>query len=306
MRSIFQVFQRGLQRTRTSLVRRIQALFEDTEHWDEAAYERLEAALIGADLGVDVNLRLVDEIRDRYKRGLIASADDILEAARQDILGLLSHQNRPDTVPLADVSPTVVLMVGVNGSGKTTTAAKLAHLWKEDGRTVILAACDTYRAAGTEQLQLWGERVGCQVVAGKQGGDSAAVAFDAVTAARRRTADVVIVDTAGRQHTRRDLMGELAKIRRTVGKACEGAPHEVLLTLDASTGTNAITQAREFGRQCEVTGLILTKLDGTGKGGVVVGIRRELGYPVYFVGLGEKMEDLQPFSAELFTRALLE
>ena len=286
-------------------MRRIRALFDETQQWDESAYERLEAALIGADLGVDVSLRLVGEIRARYHRGLIATADDILGTAREDILGLLSQQDGQQTVRLADAPPTVILMVGVNGSGKTTTAAKLAHLWKEDGHTVILAACDTFRAAGTEQLQLWGERVGCQVVSGRQGGDSAAVAFDAVAAAQRRKADIVIVDTAGRQHTRRDLMGELAKIRRTVGKACEGAPHEVLLTLDACTGTNAITQAREFGRQCEVTGLILTKLDGTGRGGVVVGIRQELGYPVYFVGLGEQVSDLQPFSAELFTQALL-
>ena len=197
-------------------------------------------------------------------------------------------------------------MVGVNGSGKTTTTAKLAHLLKQDGKSVLLAACDTFRAAGTKQLEIWGERVGVPVVAGQQHGDAAAVAFDAVKAAISRKVDVLIIDTAGRQHTKKSLMDELGKLKRTIDKACPGAPHEVLLTVDASTGTNALIQAREFGKLCEVSGLLLTKLDGTGKGGVVVAIRHELGYPVYFAGFGEELDDLQPFENKTFAKALFE
>jgi fused signal recognition particle receptor len=197
-------------------------------------------------------------------------------------------------------------MVGVNGSGKTTTTAKLAHHFKEDGSNVLLAAADTFRAAGTEQLRIWSERVGVPVVSGSKGGDAAAVAFDAVAAAKQRSADLVLIDTAGRQHTHRGLMEELAKMRRTLDKALPGAPHEVWLTVDASTGTNALVQAREFGKVFKLTGLILTKLDGTGKGGVVVAIRKELGLPVHYVGLGEAVTDLQPFDPEMFARALFE
>jgi len=305
MKSVFTVFQRGLQRTKTSLARRVQALFTDARVWDDDKYEELEAALIGTDLGVDISLRIVADIRERYQRGQIDTSADILAVARADVLARLQR----DVVPplrTATAGPTVVLLVGVNGSGKTTTAAKLAHLWRQDGHAVILAAADTFRAAAVEQLRIWGERVGCPVVAGRQGGDAAAVSYDAVQAALQRRADFVLIDTAGRQHTRKGLMDELAKIRRTVAKAQPGAPHEVWLTVDASGGTNALTQAREFGRLCEVTGLILTKLDGTGKGGVVVAIRHELGYPVRFVGLGEKMTDLQPFDPELFVRALFD
>lgn len=305
MKSVFSIFQRGLQKTKTSLVRRIRGLFQDIKTWDEAAYERLEATLISADLGFDASVRIVDSIRDRYERGLIQSAEDVLDVARCDIVETF-EQSPPTPFALNDFPPTVVLVAGVNGSGKTTTTAKLAHLLKSDGKSVILAACDTYRAAGIEQLQIWGERVGCPVVAGKPGGDAAAVAFDAVQSGRNQNADAVLIDTAGRQHTRKDLMAELEKVRRTVGKACPGAPHRVLLTLDASTGMNALIQAREFGRTCQVTGLVLTKLDGSGKGGIVVAIQRELGYPVLFVGLGESLDDLQPFEPQAFARALFE
>ena len=305
MKSVFSIFQRGLQKTKTSLVRRLRGLFQDIETWDETAYERLEATLIGADLGFDTSVRIVDSIRDRYERGLIRSAEDVLDVARRDIMETF-EQSPSVSFALIDSPPTVVLVTGVNGSGKTTTTAKLAHLLKNDGKSVVLAACDTYRAAGIEQLQIWGERVGCPVVAGKPGGDAAAVAFDAVRSACNRNADVVLIDTAGRQHTRKDLMAELDKVRRTVGKARPGAPHHVLLTLDASTGTNALIQAREFGRTCAVSGLVLTKLDGSGKGGVVVAIQRELGYPVLFVGLGEGLEDLQPFDPRTFARAVFE
>lgn len=305
MRSIFRVFQHGLQRTKAGLLRRLQAIFSDTRRWDAETYEQLEAALISTDLGAEISTRLVADIRDRYERGQIATTADVLGVARETVLALLRPGDEP---PLRTnpQGPTVILVVGVNGSGKTTTVAKLAHAFRQDGRTVLLAAADTYRAAGIEQLQIWGERVGCPVVAGKQGGDAAAVAYDAAAAALQRRIDVLLIDTAGRQHTRRGLMEELAKTGRSLGKALPGAPHEVWLTVDASTGTNALVQAREFGRLFQISGLILTKLDGSGKGGVVVAIRQELGYPVRFVGLGEALDDLQPFDAALFARALFE
>jgi fused signal recognition particle receptor len=305
MKSIFRIFQHGLQRTKTGLLRRIQSIFSGTSRWDDATYEQLEAALVSTDLGVEISLRVVADVRSRYERGLIATTVDVLSVARETVLELL----RPDDeAPLRTppTGPTVILVVGVNGSGKTTTIAKLAHAFRQDGKTVLLAAADTYRAAGIEQLQVWGERVGCSVVAGKQGGDAAAVSYDAVCAAQQRQVDILLIDTAGRQHTRRGLMEELAKIGRSIDKAMPGAPHEVWLTVDASTGTNALVQAREFGRLFGITGLILTKLDGSGKGGVVVTIRQELGHPVRFVGLGEAMDDLQPFDATLFARALFE
>ncbi len=304
MISLFQKFQHGLQKTKTSLVRRIRGIFTNLQQWDDEAFDELEAGLIGTDLGVDLSFNLVAEIRDRYERGELTGTDDILAVARARVLEVLG--TAPPRMNMAEEGPTVILLVGVNGSGKTTTAAKLAHLWLEDGKSVLLGAADTFRAAGTEQLRIWAERVGCPVVAGKQGGDAAAVAFDAVTSARQRKIDVVLIDTAGRQHTRRSLMVELEKLQRTIGKACPGAPHEVWLTVDASTGTNALVQAREFGNLFPITGLILTKLDGSGKGGVVVAIRQELGHPVHFVGLGEEMSDLQPFDAEMFARALFE
>ncbi len=205
---------------------------------------------------------------------------------------------------VAEGGPTVILMVGVNGSGKTTTCAKLANYFRNQGKNVLLGAADTFRAAGVEQLKIWGKRLGIQVVGGRQGGDAAAVAFDAVKAGKQRNADFVIIDTAGRQHTRLDLMNELSKVKRVISKESPDAPHEIWLTVDASIGSNALVQAREFGKLFPITGLILTKLDGTGKGGVVVAIKEELGYPVRFVGLGEQVDDLQPFDKDAFVEAL--
>ncbi len=286
-------------------MRRIQGIVSDTTKWDDDAYEALEAALISTDLGVDISMQLVDDIRDRYQRGIIPTTEDIMSVARKDLERiLLQKESRP--VELTADGTTVILLVGVNGSGKTTTAAKLAHLWKQDGKSVMLAAGDTFRAAAIEQLQIWGKRVDCPVIAGKQGGDAAAVAYDATKSALKHKMDLLLIDTAGRQHTRKGLMQELSKIRRTIDKAYPGAPHETWLTVDASLGTNALVQAREFGKLCDLTGLILTKLDGTGKGGVVMAISKELGYPVHFVGLGEQMTDLQPFDPEMFTRALFD
>jgi fused signal recognition particle receptor len=304
MKSLFSSFKRGLQRTKTLLVRNIQSLFSGTREWTQATYDELEAILIGADLGVGVSQRLLADIRDRYQRGEIGTAEDILRIARTDLANILATAVQP--IRYAPSGPTIVLLVGVNGSGKTTTAAKLAHMWKEDGKSVGLAACDTFRAAAIEQLKIWGERVGCPVIAAQHGADAASVAFDAAQAALARKLDVMIIDTAGRQHTRKGLMEELGKIRRVLDKACPGAPHEVWLVVDGSTGTNALHQAREFTRVADLSGLCLTKLDGTSKGGIVVAIHDELKLPVRFVGLGEAMGDLQPFDPHHFADALFQ
>jgi fused signal recognition particle receptor len=302
MKSFLEKFKAGLQRTKTQLVRNVHSIFTDTGAWTDEHYDDLEASLIGSDLGVKVSLRLVEDIRDRYNRGLIETADDILAIAKAEVSRIVGG-NMP---PIRENSsgPTVILMVGVNGSGKTTTTGKLGKLWSDDGKSVMLAACDTFRAAATEQLKIWGERINCPVVAAGHGADAASVAYDAVKSAGAKGIDVVIIDTAGRQHTKVGLMNELAKIRRTIDKACPSAPHETWLVVDGSTGTNALSQAREFGRATELTGLCLTKLDGSGKGGVVVAIREELDLPVRFIGLGEEPDDLQPFNPDYFAEAM--
>ena len=302
MKSLLSTFKRGLERTKTRLVRNIRSIFVDGQEWDAGNYDDLEAALIGADLGVRIATRLVEDIRDRYGRGLIKEADDILRVAKDDIVGIMDREAPP--IAIAPNGPTAILLVGVNGSGKTTTAAKLAHMWQAEGRSAMLAACDTFRAAAIDQIKIWGDRVGCPVIASQHGADAAAVAFDAAQAAVARQTDYLIIDTAGRQHTRKGLMDELTKVKRTLDKACPGAPHETWLVVDGSTGGNALAQAREFGRAADVTGLCLTKLDGTYKGGIVVAIHEELSLPVRFIGLGEGMDDLQPFDAQLFADAV--
>ena len=304
MRSIFQIFHKGLQKTATSLSRSLGGLFSGIKHWDDSTFERLEAALIGADFGVDVSLKIVADIRDRYTRGLISTGDDILAIARDDVTAILSDSTRQ--LDLSKDPLTVVLLVGVNGSGKTTTGGKLAHMLKADGKKVMMAACDTFRAAAAQQLKLWGERVGCPVVSSAHGSDPSAVAFDAVKSAQTKGCDVLIIDTAGRQHTKKGLMDELAKMTRTIGKIHPGAPQEVWLVVDASVGSNALSQARQFASVSGVNGLVLTKLDGTGKGGMVVAIKQELNLPVFFVGLGEAPDDLQPFDPKMYAQALFE
>jgi fused signal recognition particle receptor len=302
MRALFDTFKRGFDITRTALSRSLQGLFVETREWTAADYERLEAALIGADLGVAYTTRLLDDVRDRYRRGQIKTADDIIRVAREDVVRIMGRDVAPPA--FAANGPTVILLVGVNGTGKTTTAGKLGKLYRDSGKTVLLAAGDTFRAAATEQLKIWGQRSGVPVTAGNPGADAAAVAFDACQAAIARRLDVVLIDTAGRQHTKKGLMDELAKIRRTVGRACPGAPHESWLVVDGSAGSNGLVQAREFGRATPLTGLCVTKLDGTSKGGIVVAIHQELGLPVRFVGLGEAVADLQPFDARMFAEAI--
>lgn len=304
MRSLLSAFKHGLLKTKTSLMRNIASIFTGNKAWTEDDYEMLEASLISADLGIKVTERIMTDIRQRYERGEIKTAEDIIEIAEADIRRQFEGHNAE--VTLQENGLTVILMVGVNGSGKTTTTGKLAHLWKQDGKKVMLAACDTFRAAAVEQLIIWGERIGCPVISSHHGADAAAVAYDAVQSAISKNMDVLIIDTAGRQHTKMGLMNELEKVKRTVNKAYPGAPHETWLVVDGSTGTNALIQAREFGKVTDLNGLCLTKLDGSSKGGVVVAIHDELEYPIHFVGLGEKPQDLQPFDADMFAKALFE
>ena len=301
--SLFDSFKRGLQKTATALSRSVTGIFTEVRRWDDETFRKLENELISADFGVAAAKKIMADLRDRYQRGLLNGSDDILSVARDDMVAML----KPGTRALATApegSLTVILMVGVNGSGKTTTAGKLAYLLTRQGKKVTLAACDTFRAAAVEQLKLWGERTGSQVVASKQGADAAAVAYDAVSAAIARGSDYLIIDTAGRQHNQKALMDELAKMLRIIRKLKPDAPHETLLTIDASIGTNAIAQAREFAALSGASALVLTKLDGTGKGGAAAAIQEEFKLPILFVGLGEAPDDLQAFSPEHYADAI--
>ena len=287
--------RRGLRGTRALLGER---LGPGTGELNPAA---LEEALLAADVGVDGAEALAQELARAQRAGKVPAGGEV-DWLRGQIVSVLAG----DPVPATRGTPHVVLVVGVNGSGKTTTAAKLAARLRDSGRDVLLVAADTFRAAAIEQLQQWGERLGITVVAQRQGSDPAAVVFDALQAAARRGSTDVIVDTAGRLHTKHNLMAELDKVRRVCGRAVPGAPHEVILVLDASTGSNGVVQAREFRVHAGVTGVALTKLDGTAKGGIVLAVARELGVPVRWVGVGESADDLLPFDATIFAQALLE
>ena len=302
MTNLFSKFKSGLQKTHSKLAHEIKRIVSRSPRLDAAALEDLEAALISADLGIDMSARIVNAVKKNFEtQGRDGS--DVFSIAAREIENSLSN-NHPD-FRRAPSGPTVVSIVGVNGTGKTTTAAKLAHLVQSRGQTALLAACDTFRAAAIEQLKLWGQRVKVDVIAGAYGADAAAIAHDAVAAAQARKADYLFIDTAGRLHTKQNLMQELQKVHRVMGRQAPGAPHELLLVLDATTGMNALNQAREFNKAVGLTGLVVTKLDGTSKGGIVVAIQQELGLPVKFVGLGEQPDDLQPFDAKQFAEALM-
>lgn len=268
---------------------------------DDDTLDELEEVLVSADLGVETSLRLIERLRGQVARKELNDAEALKHALRKGIAEVL--RDAPQA-PERDNQPHVIMVVGVNGVGKTTSIGKMAHHFSNQGRSVLLAAGDTFRAAASEQLTIWAERVGCDIVGGQEGADPSAVAFDGVEAALNRGRDVVIVDTAGRLHTKVNLMEELKKIHRVLGKKLPGAPHEVLLVLDATTGQNALQQAKLFNQTVPLTGLILTKLDGTAKGGVVVAIAGEMKLPICFVGLGEGIQDLRPFEAEGFAEAL--
>ena len=293
--------QESLERTQRSLKQGLESLLGGGR-LDPALLNDLESLLIGADLGVHTTREFIDRLTAEIRRDGGLTAEEIISALARHLTDALKGSGA--TLDLS-VRPTIILLLGVNGSGKTTTAAKLAYLLKGNGHEVLLAAADTFRAAAIEQLQAWGDRIDVPVIAQKAGADPSAVAFDAVKAAQARGSDVLIVDTAGRLQTKTNLMGELTRIKRVIGRQCPGAPQETLMVIEAPTGQNGISQARLFHDAVGLTGMILTKLDGTAKGGIVVRIYQELEIPIKFVGLGEQLDDLQPFDPEAFVSALL-
>lgn len=301
---LFHRFRQGLSRTRKAFSSQIGALLSGRHPLDVQTLEELEAALISADLGVSITQTLLSRLQEQARQIQDQPTGCLRDILKQELLSILIKGER--TLEISSAQPLIILTVGVNGVGKTTTIGKLATRFHGAGKNVLLAACDTFRAAAIDQLVIWGERAKADVIRHQAGADSAAVAYDAVTAAIARKADVVIMDTAGRLHTKKNLMEELKKVKRVISRALPGSPHEVLLVLDASTGQNALVQARQFHEAVGVTGLALTKLDGTAKGGMIVPIVQELGLPIRFIGLGEEAEDLQPFSARAFVEALFE
>lgn len=295
--------KRGLFMTHTEFLEKMGETFQRTGPVEAVHIDRLEEALIAADAGVALSVRLSDEIRNDVRTHRITTAEELRPAVRQRLLKLLGGAEGGRKT--GGARPRITLVVGVNGTGKTTTVAKLAKRRKEAGSSVVLAAADTFRAAAVEQLQVWADRVDAPVVHQQEGADPAAVVFDAITAARSRNIDEVLVDTAGRLHTRANLMKELEKVKGVAAREVDGAPHEVLLVLDATTGSNGIEQAQQFGATAGVDGVVLTKLDGTAKGGVVLAIAESLKLPVRWIGVGEGVDDLLPFDAEDFVDSLL-
>ncbi|MBI1356391.1 MAG: signal recognition particle-docking protein FtsY [Acidobacteria bacterium] len=302
--SLFERFKKAVEKTRDTFVEQIDDIFQGRKVIDEELLEELEMTLISGDLGVRTTDEILDQIRRQLSRKELSDPSQLKESIARHMIEIL--QKAGDGKVRAVGSPQVVLVVGVNGTGKTTTIGKLANRLKSEGKKVLLAAGDTFRAAATEQLEVWGERTGIEVIKQKAGADPSAVLYDALQAAKARGVDVVVVDTAGRLHNKAGLMSELEKIRRTAGRLVDGAPHETLLVLDAVTGQNGLEQARQFTETAGVTGLVLTKLDGTAKGGIAVAIARELNLPIRYVGVGEKIGDLEEFDAESFVRALFQ
>lgn len=298
---LFDRFRKGLEKSRSNIWGRLGGWLQGSKI-DDAFYDEMEEALLAADVGVDTSVWLVEQVRRQQRQQRVTDPQELprlLVGAMQEAMSGVDS-----TMQFASQGPTLVLVVGVNGVGKTTSIAKLAHHYKSAGKQVILAAGDTFRAAAIEQLTEWGDRVGVDVVRHNHGSDPAAVVYDAVAAAKARSADIILCDTAGRLHNKGHLMNELSKIQKVAARELPGSPHEVLLVLDAVTGQNALSQAQVFRDAVAVTGIVLTKLDGTAKGGVILPIMREQGIPVKWVGLGEKMDDLEPFDAQSFAQAL--
>jgi len=306
--SLFDRLKQSITKTRTEIVARVEDLVSGEKQIDPELLKKVENALLAADLGPRTTHQILEAVRQKMERHALSNAAELKAELKNQLLYALR------TIPSAngkgsatqEPHPYVIFVVGVNGTGKTTTIGKLAHRLRDSGKNVVLAAADTFRAAAIEQLAVWATRTGSEIVMTKSGGDPAAVVYDALASARARNADVVIVDTAGRLHTKSNLMAELEKMKRTATKVVPGAPHEVLLVMDATTGQNGLAQAREFTATAGVTGIVLTKLDGTAKGGIVVAITRELGLPVQYVGTGESIDDLVPFDAETFVSSLFE
>ncbi len=302
--SVFERFKRGLSKTQSSLVGRVDSLLHGRTAIDEELVEELEEILITADLGMQTTQRLITSLETSRAKGELSTSEQVRQLLMAELQNILTFESKELDVDSA--SPFVIMVVGVNGVGKTTTIGKLANQFAQSGKKVVLGAGDTFRAAAAEQLQIWGERAGVDVVRHAEGADPSAVAFDAAKAAVARNADILLLDTAGRLHTKVNLMEELKKIRRVLDREIPGAPHEVLLVLDATTGQNALNQAKLFNEAVALDGIALTKLDGTAKGGIVVAIASELKVPVRFIGIGEQIDDLRPFDAEMFISVLFD
>lgn len=300
--SLWDRMQRGLARTSSNFAQGLGDLFLGKKEIDEDLLEEIETQLLMADVGIDATTRIIEDLTERSERKQLADVDGLYLALKQSLSALLQKVQSPLILP--DKKPVVILVVGVNGVGKTTTIGKLAKRYQSQGKSVMLAAGDTFRAAAVEQLQVWGERNNVPVVAQHTGADSASVIFDAIGSAQAKGIDLVIADTAGRLHNKSNLMEELSKVKRVMARLDESAPHEVLLVLDAGTGQNAINQAQQFIEAAGVTGLVLTKLDGTAKGGIIFALSQKFELPVRFIGIGEGIDDLQPFDAEAFVQAL--
>ena len=301
--SFLERMKEAVTRTRENLSERIEEVVAFTKEIDRSTLDDLEATLIGADLGATTTHEVLQKLREKADRKQIKNVDELKRLLKEELLAIL-EQGNSTPVQNVDGAPEVILVVGVNGTGKTTTIGKLAQVFRSQGKNVLLCAADTFRAAAIDQLEVWGQRTGTEVIKTKAGGDPSAVLYDALQSATARNSDYVIVDTAGRLHTKTNLMSELEKMRRTAQRIVPGAPHETLLVMDATTGQNGLQQARLFTQSAGVTGIVLTKLDGTAKGGVVVAITRELGVPVRYVGVGEKAGDLLPFDPREFVDSL--
>jgi len=303
--SFFQRLRNGLAKSREGWVQKLEGIFQ-SRRWDEEALAEMEEVLLSADVGIKATQRLMEALRRQSPKGGEGGNKDLSLCLQQEIIRMLKEPEREAArAPLSE-SPWVVIFLGVNGVGKTTTIGKVANRYRQMGKKVLLVAADTFRAAAIEQLEIWGQRVGSEIVKHKAGADPSAVVYDGLHAAKKRQVDVVLIDTAGRLHTKAHLIEELKKIRRVAAREQTGAPHETLLVLDATTGQNAFQQARVFKEAVDITGIVLTKLDGTAKGGVIIGIQEELGVPVHYIGVGEDVDDLQPFDPARFVEALFE
>ncbi len=297
---LFNKIKNGLKKTRDVVVNQIDSMLKSFTKIDEELFEELEELLVMGDVGVNTATKLTDELRKRVKKEGVTDPNEVHRLLREITSDMLKGGEELNI----NTKPSIILVIGVNGVGKTTTIGKLANYLRSQGKSVLLAAADTFRAAAIDQLEIWAERAKCEIVKQKEGSDPAAVVYDAISAAKARGADVIIADTAGRLHNKKHLMGELAKISRIIDRELPDADKEFLIVLDATTGQNAVNQAREFKNAAGITGIVLTKLDGTAKGGVVLSIKEELGVPVKFIGVGEQMDDLQPFNADDFAKAL--
>lgn len=300
---LFDKFRKGLEKTRIQIAERTTDVMKIFKKVDEALFEELEEVLIMSDVGFETSSDIIERLRQKAREERITESEDLKSALQEIISDILGEDEEEFEIK---TSPAVILVIGVNGVGKTTSIAKLAHLYKEQGKKVILAAADTFRAAAIDQLQIWADRVGVDIIKQLEGSDPASVVYDAISATKARNADVLICDTAGRLHNKKNLMEELSKIHKIIDRELPDAQKESFLVLDATTGQNALSQAKNFGEVSDVTGIVLTKLDGTAKGGIVIAIKAEQNIPVRFIGVGEQMDDLQPFSSKEFAEAMFE